>query len=222
MKSMQLLRFCAQAQNRNPERTPTGASQGIDALYKYWLVAIPRRPHPIPFRIRSLSSSGAMVVIPQGIVRVGRCQPLFSAAAITGCRFYFVGPVTCGKSSLPALAPKELNSCRLGNEAGKAMSAEPDRPDFPPVPPTPTRRQPTVRSAPLRCAAVEMTLPRSLYRFMREFWGVLGVIFSQPLLSKTFRRHAVQGTVRPEVIVPYPPLFYRLPGFLQVQKVMLV
>ena len=51
--------------------------------HKYWLVTIPRRPHPIPFRIRSLSSSGPMVVIPQGIVRVGRCQPLFSPIAQT-------------------------------------------------------------------------------------------------------------------------------------------
>ena len=49
----------------------------------YWLVTIPRGSHPIPFRIRSLSPSGPMVVIPQGIVRVGRCQPLFSPIAQT-------------------------------------------------------------------------------------------------------------------------------------------
>ena len=132
-----------------------------------WLVAMPRGSHPIPFRIRSLSPSGPMVVIPQGIVRVGRCQPIFSLGAhsmgekivapkprrnflmlrrrrtkknLTAARlelpFLFVGPVTCGKSSLPALATKELHCCRLGYEARKAMSAEPDRPDFPPVPPT--------------------------------------------------------------------------------------
>ena len=46
-----------------------------------WLVAMPRGSHPIPFRIRSLSPSGPMVVIPQGIVRVGRRQPLFSKTA---------------------------------------------------------------------------------------------------------------------------------------------
>ena len=50
---------------------------------KNWLAAMPRRPHPIPFRIRSLSSSGPMVVITQVIARVGRCQPLFSPVAQT-------------------------------------------------------------------------------------------------------------------------------------------
>ena len=47
-----------------------------------WLVTIPRGSHPIPFRIRSLSPSGPMVVIPQGIVRVGRCQPIFLQAVL--------------------------------------------------------------------------------------------------------------------------------------------
>ena len=49
---------------------------GLTTYYsQYWLVAIPRGPHPIPFRIRKLSPSGPMVLIPQGIGRVGRCQP---------------------------------------------------------------------------------------------------------------------------------------------------
>ncbi len=52
----------------------------------------------------------------------------------------------------------------------------------------------------------EMTLPRALYRSLREFWGVLDVMCSLPLLREPFGRHATQGPVRPEIVVPQPPL----------------
>ena len=40
-------------------------------------VLTPEGPHPFPFRIRSLSPPGPMVLHPQGCGRVGRCPHIF-------------------------------------------------------------------------------------------------------------------------------------------------
>ena len=74
----------------------------------------------------------------------------------------------------------------------------------------------------IHSGTLELTLPRGLDRFLRELRGVVDVIFSAPLFSKIFGRHAVQGPVRPEGIVPDAPRLDRLPGFLQVPEVMRV
>ena len=58
-----------------------------------FLVIIPLRQHPIPFRTRKLSSYGPMVLAPQGAGRVGHRQILYISRYIIKCVsafFYFI------------------------------------------------------------------------------------------------------------------------------------
>ena len=135
----------------------------------YWLVAIPRGSHPIPFRIRSLSPSGPMVVIPQGIVRVGRCQPLFSTdtAARLELPFSFSMGAGCGSDGTRASVPispackSALDKMPRSSPQSSECDTMPARHfDVPLIPSLATRtleismRQLITRSAAPRCAAV--------------------------------------------------------------------
>ena len=85
----------------------------------YCLVVIPRGKHPIPFRIRKLSPSGPMVLIPQGIGRVGSRRAYFLSAGgdyllSQGCVRGHSSPHVWGRTGRPKADRQEGASPLLG------------------------------------------------------------------------------------------------------------